>query len=198
MFPQSYEFLYRDRDEFSEPEDACPGEVRRDNHNYKVCYYDSEIRPKLIDCDLGEGTYQENGSYPLFITGNAMNKEFEFRFTFDPPLIFSSFILRYSCDHENASASFTVSFNVPGGRGGVDETGTIVCQGAHQRDHLQFSTIPKTTYQNVTFSITISKNNGIFLSEVQFFSDTDSGRSLVHLTGYTTHTVNEQVYRHLI
>ncbi len=197
MFPQSYEFRYRDRHVFSEPEDACPGEVRRDNHNYKVCYYDSEIRPKLINCDLGEGTYQENGSYPLSITGNAMNKQFEFRFTFDPPHIFSSFILRYSCDH--ASASFTVSFDVPGGPGGFDETGTIVCQGAHQRDHLQFSTIPKTTYQNVTLSITINRNDdGIFLSEVQFFSGTDSSRSLVHLTDYLTHTVNKEVHRHLM
>ncbi len=54
---------------------------------WSYVYYGSEIRPELMDCNLGEESHQVDSSYPLFITGNATRKEFDFRFTFDPPLI---------------------------------------------------------------------------------------------------------------
>ncbi len=66
VFPQTYEFLSRDySDRFSEPEATCPDVVMRNGEKFTVCYYDSEIRPKLMDCDLGEGTYNSSGAYPL-------------------------------------------------------------------------------------------------------------------------------------
>ncbi len=46
--------------------------IVRDLLRYKVCYYDSEIRPKLMDYDLGEGTYNES-AYPLRVDPDLEN-----------------------------------------------------------------------------------------------------------------------------
>ncbi len=78
VFPQLYESEYHNTGVLLEPEATCP---ERNRQNFTVCYYDSKIRPKLMDCDLGEGTYNNNGAYPLLYSGTTDLETYEFMFT---------------------------------------------------------------------------------------------------------------------
>ncbi len=180
VFPTSYEF--RDRllnDVFAEPDATCPDVIMR-TKKYKVCYYNSEIRPKLIDCDLGEGTYNDS-AYLLRKNPNRrpgqLKSNFEFRFTFDPPLVLSSFILYYYCSHGNVSAPVELSYVPINDTGhGDNDTQSVVCNNTLQREVLFNQNIPGKEYQNVTITIIMQiPEMQIFLSEVQFFNETDDG-----------------------
>ncbi len=168
VFPQSYEFTQLSA--FSEPEATCPDVAVRNRERFTVCYYDNEIRPKLMDCDLGEGTYQDGGAYPLLYSGPTDRKIYEFMFTFDLPLILSSFTLHYYC---SLSSLFSVTHDL---RTDQSSQRTIVCGTGHQNESFTGSETPN---QNVTVTFTIPagfrEGGGIFLSEVQFFSGADSG-----------------------
>ncbi len=171
MFPQTYEFLSRDYSVmFSEPEATCPDVVMRNGETFTVCYYGSEIRPKLMDCDLGEGTYNNNGAYPLLYNGTSGFKTYEFVFTFDPPLILSSFTLHYYC---SLLSLFVITHDL---RTSQSSQRNILCGTGHQMESFTGSETPN---QNVTVTFRIppvfNEGNGIFLSEVQFFSGADSG-----------------------
>ncbi len=164
VFPQSYEFTQLSA--FSEPGHGtnCSGMVMRNGQKWTVCYYDSEIKPKLMDCDLGEETYQDGGAYPLLYSGTTDVKTYEFMFTFDPPLILSSFTLHYYCSRDRVPVGFThdlsTNQSIPG----------LQCETGHQTKRF---TEPETSNQKVTLTFGISpvflEGGGIFLSEVQFF-----------------------------
>ncbi len=167
VFPQTYEFLSRDYSvRFSEPEATCPDVVMKNGQNFTVCYYDSEIRPKLMDCDLGEGTYQDGGAYPLLHSGTiGLGKKYEFRFTFDPTLIFSSFTLHYHCSRNLLRIGFTHDLST------MQSSPGLTCGNGHQTKRFTESETPN---QNVTVTFIIppvfrGQEGGIFLSEVQFF-----------------------------
>ncbi len=171
VFPQVYEFEYHNTGVLSEPEATCPDVVMRNGEIFTVCYYNSEIRPKLMDCDLGEGTYQDGRAYPLLYSGTTgPAKTYKFVFTFDPPLILSSFTLHYYC---SLGSVFLVSHDL---RTGQSSRRTIRCQTGHQMESIPGSETPN---QNVTVTFNIPagfrEGGGIFLSEVQFFSGAGSG-----------------------
>ncbi len=170
VFPQSYEFTQLITSAFSEPGATCPGVARRNGDNFTVCYYDSDIRPKLMDCDLGEGTHR---AYPLLYSGPTDRKKYEFRFTFDSPLILSSFTIHYYCRH---SSLFLVSHDLPASQ--ISQR-TIACETGHQKEKEESFTGSETPNQNVTVTFVIPEGfregGGIFLSEVQFFSGPGSG-----------------------
>ncbi len=171
VFPQTYEFLNRDYSvRFSEPEATCPDVVMRNEENFTVCYYGSEIKPKLMDCDLGEGTYQDGGAYPLLYSGTTNRKTYEFMFTFDPPLNLSSFTLHYYC---NRQSIFILTHDL---RTDQSSQWPIVCGTGYQMESITGSETPN---QNVTVTFSIPRGfhegGGIFLSEVQFFSGVGSG-----------------------
>ncbi len=166
MFPQSYEFTQLSA--FSEPGHGtnCSGMVMRNGQKWTVCYYGSEIKPKLMDCDLGEGTYQDGGAYPL-LSGTTDKKIYEFMFTFDPPLILSSFTLHYYCSRNQLRIGFTHDLSTKQSSPG------LTCENGHQMKHFTDSE-SETPMQNVTVTFIIPpvfrfQEGGIFLSEVQFF-----------------------------
>ncbi len=171
VFPQVYEFEYHNTGVLSEPEATCLGVVRRNGQNRTVCYSDSEIRPKLMDCDLGEGTYQDGGAYPLLYSGPTDRKIYEFMFTFDSPLILSSFTLHYYC---SLRSLFLVAHDL---RTDQSSQQPILCGTGHHKE--SFTGSAETPNQNVTVIFIIppafGEGGGIFLSEVQFFSGADSG-----------------------
>ncbi len=154
---------------FSEPGATCPGVARRNGDNFTVCYYDSEIRPKLMDCDLGEGT-NSSGAYPLLYSGTTDFKTYEFMFTFELPLSLFSFTLHYYC---SPVFLFLVSHDL---RTDQSSQPPIRCGTGHQMESFTGSATPN---QNVTVTFTIPRGfhegGGIFLSEVQFFSGPGSG-----------------------
>ncbi len=171
VFPQTYEFLSRNYSvRFSEPEAICPDVVMRNEEIFTVCYYDSEIRPKLMDCDLGEGTYQDGRAYPLLYSGPTDWKTYKFMFTFDLPLILSSFTVHYYC---SLGALFSVAHDLHTGQ---SSQRTILCGTGHQNESFTGSETPN---QNVTVTLRIpqvfGEGGGIFVSEVQFFSGPGSG-----------------------
>ncbi len=189
VFPTSYRF--RDtviNEVFAEPDTACP-DVIGNRLKYRVCYYGSEIRPKLMDCDLGEGTYNDS-AYLLRMWQSITNTDthFEFRFTFVPPLALSSFVLHYYCSHKNVSVRVELSYvSTNGPEGGDTDTQSVVCNNILQREVLFNHNIPEKEYQNVTITFIMKiPEPQIFLSEVQFFSGTDDGTlQLVCATSFT-------------
>ncbi len=170
MFPQSYEFTQLSVSSESGHGTNCPDVVMRNGQNWTVCYHDSEIRPKLMDCDLGEGTYNNSGAYPLFYSGTTNVKTYKFMFTFDPPLNLSSFTLHYYC---SPVLLFVVAHDL---RTDQSSQRSIVCGTGHQMESFTESEIPNQKV-TVTFRIpqVFGEGVGIFLSEVQFFSGADSG-----------------------
>ncbi len=147
VFPQLYESEYHNTGVLSEPEATCPDVAMRNGQNWTVCYYDSEIRPKLMDCDLGEGTYQVGGAYPLLYSGTTGVKTYKFMFTFDPPLILSSFTLHYYCS--SSVSLFAVAHDLH-----TDQSSqrTIRCGTGRQMESF---TVSETPNQNVTVTFRI-------------------------------------------
>ncbi len=124
-----------------------------------------------MDCDLGEGTYNSSGAYPLLYSGTTDPvKTYKFTFTFDQPLILSSFTLHYYCSRVSL---FVVTHDL---RTDQSSRRTIRCQTGHQMESFTGSETPN---QNVTVTFIIPpvfhEGGGIFLSEVQFFSGPGSG-----------------------
>ncbi len=162
VFPQSYEFTQLSHGT------NCPDVVMRNGETFTVCYYDSEIRPKLMDCDLGEGTHKVGGAYPL-LSGTTI-VAYEVMFTFDSPLILSSFTLHYYC---SLHGLFTVTHDL---RTDQSSQRPILCGTGHQMESFTGSETPN---QNVTVTFGIptvfGEGGGIFLSEVHFFSGAGSG-----------------------
>ncbi len=122
-----------------------------------------------MDCDLGEGTYQDGRAYPLLYSGTPSFETYEFRFTFDPPLILSSFTLHYYC---SPLSLFTFAHDLHTSQ----SSQFIECGTGHQMESITGSETPKQNV-TVTFRIPVGfrEGGGIFLSEVQFFSGVGSG-----------------------
>ena len=95
MFPVSYTFE-NGTFVYSESTTTCPW---TGNRGERTCYYNREIKPKLVDCDLGteseildpslrDGVYTYRGHDP----GNM-----DFTFSFESPVLLSSVTFYYFC-----------------------------------------------------------------------------------------------------
>ncbi len=180
MLPTSYRFPDRVfyRALFAEPDATCD-DIDLD----KACYYNRAIKPKLMDCDLGEGTYNDSAYLlrprpvdpddPRNLKFTSTN--YVFTFFFNRPLILSTFALHYYCSRENVSARVELRYLYISSPW-ADDTDIVVCNSTLQREVLFHQIIPRREYEFVSIKIVLETLEiQIFLSEVQFFNGSNDG-----------------------
>ena len=95
MFPVSYTFE-DGRFVYSESTTTCPW---TGNGGERTCYYNREIKPKLVDCDLGTDSEildpsLRDGVYTYRSTDRG---NMDFTFSFESPVLLSSVTFYYYC-----------------------------------------------------------------------------------------------------
>ena len=153
---------------YSEPTTTCPLTGKGE----RTCYYNREIKPKLVDCDLRtESIYT--------IRGNIISRV-DFTFSFEAPVLFSSVTFYYFCSTRFSFVAYIfLSTGSPGPVALFCERTNTLSQATYTLDTGEMQ------YQEIRLSV---RNAGtqpadLYLSEVMFLdSETGIILSVIYLS----------------